>query len=665
MTSASIICVKKDVESMLETLHTFGEFHIEPSSQEDKSVTEYNQNIQMAQERILDVDGLIKQIVVTKTSFLGIFKVSEIKKMTVTADNWQSLLENTSQDVLTLKKQIEDLNVSLTSLKEKAVQLNHIKKMLSNMESINADLVEVENLKLIYVSFASIPTKNCEAFETAIAGLPLFLNRCHICEEECFVCVAAPARHKEEVERILRTYHADIFHMPQDLPQNVGEANKEVNHCLKENQEKHKAIEESLKKLGEENEDKLVSWKETSENILALLNAEKKILQSGRLATVKGFVPQSKFEELSQTVNAKMEGKVLVLRNEPAEHEIVEPPTKITNSRLIKPFEEITRLYGLPKYSEIDPTPFIAITFPILFGLMFGDLGHGLVLLIGGVIVGLLIKGNQGMKNVCWIMAACGIGAMAAGLLFGEFFGIPLPWGPLWFSPFDNVFNFIIFSLFVGIVQIISGIVIEMANYAINRNYADAILTSLPKIGFYVGGVYLIAAYQLNFGAWLAGPILAPVIPFVILVAGKPIYLKVAKPKVQHASEHAEADTIVGRLFEGGDFFTRLLSNTISYTRILALLMAHWALLLVVYKVAEIVNPATGSSPLTMVLAGVVILGGNIFVLALEGLIVFIHTLRLHFYEWFSKFYGGTGTEFTPFKQKFSKTTLTLKKKEK
>jgi V/A-type H+-transporting ATPase subunit I len=669
MTSTSIICVKKDVELILETLNSFGEFHIEPSIQEDASIAEYNRNIQKIEERLSEVDILTKQLVQEKTSFLDIFKTKQQIKVNVTADNWKTLLENTSQEILTLKKEIDNLEATLASLQEKNAELKHIEKMLLNMESMDADLETIGDLKLIYVAFASMPLKNIEPFETALATLPVFINQCHLCQDEYFICLVTAIKHKDEVERILRTYHAEIFRMPEGLPQDVGKATKQIETQNKINNETIELLNDKLKKIGEENKDRLACLKENSENISALLKAEKKILQSGRLATLKGFVPEKKYKELTEKIDEMTGGKAIVLQNEA---EVEAPPTKIIHNRFIKPFEEITRLYGLPKYDEVDPTPFLAITFPILFGLMFGDIGHGLALLIGGAIVGSLIKGNQGIKNVCWIMAACGAAAMVAGLLFGEFFGqtevLGFKFTPLWFSPFhgEGVFSFLIFALCVGIVQIVSGIVIEIANFAVKKNYADALLTALPKIAFYLGGVYLIAVYQLNFGAWLSGPILLPLIPFIIMVAGKPLFLMVTKPKLQqlggphaqHAGEHSEQDTFVGRLFEGGDLLTRLLSNTISYSRILALLMAHWALLLVTYTVADLVVPIGG-----IVLSMIVIIFGNIAVLALEGLIVFIHTLRLHFYEWFSKFYGGTGTEFSPFKQKFDHTTVDIKRK--
>jgi len=210
-------------------------------------------------------------------------------------------------------------------------------------------------------------------------------------------------------------------------------------------------------------------------------------------------------------------------------------------------------------------------------------------------------------------------------------------------------------------MQIASGLVLEMVNFLLKHNVADAVFTAVPKIAFYLGAVYLIVVYKLNIGLWLSGPILLLIVPFIVLVCAKPIFMTTAKfswsavdPEIE---QKGEANSVGQRIFEGGDLVTRLLSNSISYTRILALLMAHWALLLVVYTVAGLIGFAAIPA---LIISGIIIVGGNIFVLGLEGLIVFIHTLRLHFYEWFSKFYEGTGTEFKPFKQNHVYTEVVL-----
>ena len=668
MTSASIICVKKDVETVLEALNTFGEFHIEQTSQDDATVVDYNQNIQKVEESLADVNGLIKQLVQEKASLLSIFRDMQLTKIQVAVENWQSLLETTSQKIAILKKETDCLNESLSCLQEKTSEIIHVKDMLTRMEIMGADLAAMEDLKLIYVAIASVPAKNFNGLETALTGLPIFVNRCSLTKEATFVCLASSIKHQADIEKIMRTYHGEIFRIPKELPHNITDALKQVNNLLKENSEKEKAIGTSLNKLGNENKNNLASWKETSENILTLLNAEKKISQSGRLATVKGFVPQKRFRELQEKINGVLEGKALVLTNEVAAAE--DPPTKISHSRFVKPFEELTKLYGLPHYDELDPTPFMAISFPILFGLMFGDMGHGLILFVGGLAMFFLIKKNQGIKNVCWIMATCGLAAIVAGALYGEFFGKPL-FTPLWFDPFSpttNVFNFLIFALCIGVAQIVSGLVLDMANFAIKHDFVDAVFLSIPRIVFYLCSVYLIVVYKLNIAVWFSGPVLLIVVPFILMVIAKPTFVAVSHlssraVEIQGEEEmNAEAPEGFGQsLFEGGDFMTRLLSNTISYSRILALLMAHWALLLVTYTVADLVGY---SSIVSLIIAGIVIIGGNIFVIALEGLIVFIHTLRLHFYEWFSKFYKGTGSEFNPFKQKFIHTDVVFEPKD-
>ena len=668
MTVASIFCLKKDVEIVFETLNRFGEFHIEPSSPKNADDEEYDQNIQQMKQRQRDIKGIGSQLSEKKTSLLNIFQLNQPTIVPITTENWHTLLEETNQNVLALKEKMENLNTAIADLQKKRDELTQQRDMLTCMHNLEIDIPSIKQFKHIHVEIASLPINTYEAFKATTTTLPLEVHRCRLNPITYFVCRVMPSKHKEEIQKILRSYHGEIFSSPPDLSENTKSALREVKNALKENQEKEKKLYNSRQLLGEENRSNLDIWGETAQNILVLLNAKKQMLQSGRLATIKGYVPQSRFRELESTAESMLNGKVIVL---PDSQEALDAklPSKIKHSRWIAPFGEITKLYGIPKYDEIDPTPVMAITFPILFGLMFGDMGHGLVLLVGGAVVGSLVKGNQSIKNVCWILAICGVAAIVAGALFGEFFGQPF-FEPLWLNPFHGggVFEFLLFSLVVGIVQITSGIIIELVNYAIKHNWADALLTSAPKIAFYLGGVYLIAVYQLNFTNWLSGPILIPLIPFIIMVMGKPLFLRTVKFKetklggsyAKQTGEQPEQDSVAGRFFEGGNTLTRLLSNTISYSRILALLMAHWALMMVIYTVAGLIAPA-GAGPLLLVLAGVVIVIGNVFVLALEGLIVFIHTLRLHFYEWFSKFYAGTGTEFKPYKQNFTYTKLTLK----
>jgi V/A-type H+-transporting ATPase subunit I len=653
MKPASIICVKKDTEVVMEALSSFGKFHIEKAS-EIRSASDYDQNIQRAEEALVNVNELAKHLVIQKATLTDIFKEAKPAKLQVSSENWQTLQETTILQISNLKGIFGELNNTLTSLQEKGAYLYHLKRMLTSIDEMGADLEAIEELKLINTTIASVPHKNFPQLKLALTGIPVIIHRCRLTKETEFLCFVMSAKYKSNIERALKTHHAEIFKIPETLPHDISSALKKVKNQQEENSKEEKKISAELNKLGADYNHKIITWKETIENILMLLQAQKSMYQSGRLAVLKGYVPEQNFQTLSDNIQTSLNGKALVLENQSPQT----PPTRIMHNRFVKPYEEITKLYGLPQYEEVDPTPIIAITFPLIFGLMFGDIGHGLVLLIGGGILGFLIKRGQSIKNICWILASCGAVAVFTGILFGEFFGKQL-FAPLWFSPFDNVFTFLIFSLFVGVAQIMSGLILEMTNFFLKRNPIDAVLTSVPKIAFYSGAVYLLAVYQLNFSAWLNGPILVVLMPIIILILGKPIFFALTKPSAVTDEEKTDENSFGQRLFESGDLITRLLSNTMSYTRILALLMAHWALVLVVYVVAGLIG---STSILTAILSGIIIVAGNVFVIALEGLIVFIHTMRLHFYEWFSKFYEGTGLEFAPFKQNFVHTEVTLKK---
>lgn len=649
MSSISIICLRRDVDFALESLDRFGNFHIDETEKPTAS-KDYDELIQRTAESHAKVDGMIRQLKTEKSGALDIFREAKPAITEISSESWMSLAKTVIEETSRLKTEMDKLSTSLKRLEEKISMLQRIRDMLSTLESIGADLEAFRNMRFIYVAVASVPRKNLPELDVALAPLPVMFHHSLLVRGVEFVFLAMPAKHKDEVEKILKMHHAEVFKVPEGMPQSLSHAQEDVERQLRENLQEERTTVALIDEFGAQNKNKLLSLIETAQNILALLQAKRKFLQTERLVTIKGYAPQRQMRKLKEILNAELEGNVLVLENIVAAAE--DPPTVFHNPLFVKPFEELTKLYGLPHYDELDPTPIIAVSFPLVFGFMFGDLGHGLILLAGGLMLAMLIKGQNGLKNLCWILAACGAGAIFAGLLFGEFFGVQI-FASVLPNPFDNVLEILLFSLAVGMVQIMIGLVLEFINFAIKRNFLDAILTSLPKMAFYTGSIYLISICQLDFAAWFRGPILLSIVPFVFFIFGKPLLLR-------NSSLSGEHEPFGIRFFESGDLVIRLLSNTMSYTRILALLMAHYALILVTYDVAGLVSSSGVGGT---VLAGVILVVGNLFVIGFEGLIVFIHSLRLHFYEWFSKFYQGTGTKFVPFRQSrlYTELVFTMK----
>lgn len=654
MIEASIIFLKKDFDLALDALDDFGNFHIEETNETPKQ-TQYEQLVRRTEEAIARLNEVANQLKTEKAGLLDVFKAKEPVKTQIISENWESLLETVEKESSELKVKVNSLMTSLRTLDEELSNLRHIQDMLRILDRFKIDSITFKELTFIYVAVATAPSRNTYELGKALSNYARIFYHRPVTKSAEFIFIATMSKYKDDIEKILKTHHAEIFQIPKESPKKTSEALEKVDHQLKETVQSRKTILRSIENLKEVHAHHFLELREATQNILRVLNAKQKSLETERTVTAKGYVPKRIFAKLQKEIDSKLNGRALVLGREFTTSE--DPPTMVRNRSFIKPFETITSLYGLPHYDEVDPTPLIAITFPLIFGFMFGDLGHGLILLISGVTLGLFIKNSERLRDFSWILAACGIGAVFAGLLFGEFFG-KHAFGPLWFDPFEDVTRFLVFSLFIGIAQIMAGFALEFTNFILKGNAIDALLTSLPKLLFYIGSVYLVLAYQLDFAQWLEGPILLPLIPLIFLIFGKIIATKTLKI-LGHATGNLNMhDSFLERLFESGDLVTRLLSNTMSYARILALLMAHWALLLATYAISDIVFAAPSFG---VVLSAIVIVGGNIFVIAFEGLIVFIHTLRLHFYEWFSKFYRGTGVEFSPFKQSRVYSEILLK----
>ncbi|MHA1725961.1 MAG: V-type ATP synthase subunit I [Promethearchaeota archaeon] len=333
-----------------------------------------------------------------------------------------------------------------------------------------------------------------------------------------------------------------------------------------------------------------------------------------------------------------------------------EAPTIMRNFFLFRPFETLTKMYGVPAYSEIDPTPFIAITFPLLFGLMFGDIGHGIVLIIAGLVGGIFFRNKgENLRNFSWIIFYCGWGSVLAGFLYGEFFGMHEMFGQelrpvvignfTLHNPLENITTVFKFTILVGVIHINLGWIIQFMNYWKQSQKYLAITDSFVKILFLTGGTILIFIWQFDLKAWLSEPypILLPVIPGILLIILKPLGKVLGVPYLQ---EESYSSLLGEGSMETFETFLSVLSNVASYVRLLALALAHIALMIAIQAMISLIQVENIFMQILVIIG---LIFGNVVVILLEGILVFINALRLHFYEFFFKFYKGSGKEFFPF----------------
>lgn len=321
------------------------------------------------------------------------------------------------------------------------------------------------------------------------------------------------------------------------------------------------------------------------------------------------------------------------------------PPTKLKNPGLFKPFEMFIQMYGLPAYNEIDPTILIGITYSFLFGFMFGDVGQGLCLLIGGF---LLFKTRK--MSLAAIISCCGFFSTIFGFMFGSVFGFENLITPVWLRPAEHMTNLpfigklntvFIVAVAIGMGIILLTMVLNIINSLRDHDPEKAYFDTNGAAGLVFYGAMVATVVLYMTGNPLPATVILIimfVIPLLIIFFKEPLTNMVEK-KAKIMPEQKGMFVVQG-LFELFEVLLSYFSNTLSFVRVGAFAVSHAAMMEVVLMLAG----AEAGSP-----NWIVIVIGNLFVCGMEGLIVGIQVLRLEYYELFSRFYHGTGRAFKPY----------------
>ncbi len=362
-----------------------------------------------------------------------------------------------------------------------------------------------------------------------------------------------------------------------------------------------------------------------------------------------GWMAEDDVEKFVKEVEE--DDKVFVVVEDDHDAYFGEPPTKLENPKLFKPFEMFVQMYGLPAHNEFDPTMFVGLTYSFIFGVMFGDVGQGLLLLIGGALIYHFKK-----APLAGIIASAGVFSTIFGFLFGSIFGFEDVLPALWMRPIDNMTTlpflgklntvFIIavaFGMFLIMVAMVLHIVNAIRSKDIEGTWFDP--NGVAGLIFYVAVVAVVVLFMT--GNSLPGGIVLGVmfgVPLLLMFFREPLTRMIQKRADK--METGKAMFFVQGFFEMFETLLSYFSNTISFIRIGAFAVSHAAIMEVVLQLAG----AESGNPNWL---GVIF--GNLFVCGFEGLIVGIQVLRLEYYEMFSRFYKGSGHSFEPYTKKAAK----------
>ena len=450
----------------------------------------------------------------------------------------------------------------------------------------------------------------------------------------------------EQTDAILKSLHFERLRLPDEYEGTTREVCRQLTDEINRLNQEILSTDIQIREAFKENGSKLLAVRDRLQKLSSNFDVRKLAAlvenKRGDHFILCGWMPEDQAALFMDEI--KKDPDVFVIVEDNHEEYFSEPPTKLKNPKFFKPFEMFIKMYGLPAHNELDPTIFVALTYTFIFGAMFGDVGQGLCLFLGGAI---LYKWKK--INLAGIVSIAGIFSTFFGFMFGSVFGFEDIIEATWIRPISHMTTlpFIgkLNTVFIVAVAFGMGIILlSMIFHIINAKKAhdtEALLDQNGISGLVFYGAVVLTVVLFMTGNKLPATIVLVVmfgIPLLLMIFKEPITSKLEK-RIEHSQE-GKVMFVVQAVFEMFETLLSYFSNTLSFVRIGAFAVSHAAMMEVVLMLAGV---ETGNPNWA------VVVGGNLFVCAMEGLIVGIQVLRLEYYEMFSRFYKGTGREFKPY----------------
>lgn len=589
-------------------------------------------------------------------------EINPYKEALSTIDSFYEQLEDPSQirpELMDIEKAIKTVRAVQDGFRrleeEKSrLQSEHAEildplKIIRPFKNLNFDVSEILNFKYIHYRFGRIEKQYLQKFEKYIYdNLDTLFIKCGEDEMYVYGVYFVPEHQAHKVHAVYSSMHFERIFIPNEYHGTAAEAFEKLDT---RHREIHKALDankEASRKFLQDNSTKIVSAKAALDACSSSFDIRKLAActpgDTNTFYILCGWMTEK--DALAFQKDIQNDEKIFCLMEDQKAPATQKPPTKLRNPKLFKPFEMYVKMYGLPAYNEMDPTWFVAITYSFIFGAMFGDVGQGLVLFLGGLF---LYKTKK--MDLAGIISCAGVFSVFFGFMYGSFFGFEDVLKAIWLKPMNQMMDvplvgrlnavFVIaigFGMFIILICMVFNIINSIRRGDTEKTWFDSNA---------VAGLVFYGSIVLTIGLFISGKKL-PAAAILVIMFGVPLLLMFLKEPLTNLVEkkskilpEQKGMFFVQSFFELFEVLLSYLSNTLSFLRIGAFAVSHAAMMEVVLMLAGATN---GGNP-----NWIVVVLGNIFVCAMEGLIVGIQVLRLEYYEIFSRFYAGNGREFKPF----------------
>ena len=550
------------------------------------------------------------------------------------------------QDVAELEEEVKE---AIQGRREALDQLEELSKYahhLEPVEDLDIQLDTLHHLRYTFILIGVMPEANISRLQSSLDLVPFVLTPLRY--DGNLVTVMLIGR--QEDAKILNRAARSAYLNPLELPEQYQGTPKEILLALRRDitlsQQHVQEWEDDIRHLHNVHKQHLATllWRIRARRTLVSTIASYRHLRF--LYLITGWVPSEQVSKLEDGV-LTVTDQALIEVSPPSWQERKTVPIALGNPSFMDSFQGLVTTYAYPHYGEIDPTPLVALSFPFIYGIMFGDAGHGIFLaLLGWLLLSRKVPVLRGLAGLGRLMIACGTAATLFGFLYGSVFGFEDVLPALWLKPMDDIMTILIATVGIGMGLISVGMICNIVNAVWMRDWNKLLFDHNGIAGF---------IFYWSIVGWSASALLPgfplPGWPFIALLTITGLAMLFAEPlgnllqKRQPLVEEGLATYLIESAVEFFESVIGVLSNTLSYVRMGAFAVAHGSLSLVVFIIAKLIAPSqSGFWYWTTVVLG------NLFIIGFEGLIVGIQTLRLEYYEFFSKFFDGGGERYRPLK---------------